>query len=262
MNSDISNGESRPDVSVYWQPGCTSCLKVKEYMEELGIPFENVNIAADRSGLEEVLAAGLRSIPAVRFGDRFVYAQNLDDVAHLLGISRNHRRLPHDVLFARWDEVLTIIRRLADKFSDEQLRERVLPIRKRSIEQLFRHIFLIVVAFRAQIDDGLVDTDTVQNSWEDMADTSKSELLAHIEATLTAFRSWRTANAARPLPERIMTYYGEQSASQVLERAVYHCTQHARQLDIVAAGRAGAELELAGRDDLFLGLPLPRRLWA
>jgi hypothetical protein len=40
---------------------------------------------------------------------------------------------------------------------------------------------------------------------------------------------------------------------------VWHCTQHARQLDVIAAGRLGAEFEI--EQELYAGLPLPKRLW-
>jgi arsenate reductase-like glutaredoxin family protein len=28
-----------PEVRVYWQPGCSSCLKTKEFLLDHGVPF-------------------------------------------------------------------------------------------------------------------------------------------------------------------------------------------------------------------------------
>ncbi|MFT4822714.1 MAG: arsenate reductase-like glutaredoxin family protein, partial [Cryomorphaceae bacterium] len=29
---------------VYWAPGCTSCLRTKEFMNQNGIEFESINV--------------------------------------------------------------------------------------------------------------------------------------------------------------------------------------------------------------------------
>ncbi len=121
VQSAILAEKSRPEISVYWKPGCSSCLKTKEFVEEQGFDFESVNILEDEEAMDEVLASGLRSIPAVRKGTQFVYAQNLDDVASFLGVSRDHKRLPNAELFARSDIILTKAHRIIEKLSDEQL---------------------------------------------------------------------------------------------------------------------------------------------
>lgn len=249
----------RPAISVYWQPGCSSCLKTKEFVEDLGIDFESVNILQDEKALDEVLASGLRSIPAVRKDDRFIYAQNLDDVAELLGVTRNHTRLGYAELFDRWDQILTKVHAIVSKFSDEQLRELVIPIRKRTIFELGVHVGQIVHAFLRQLEDGLIEIKPVHAEIPPHLVT-RADVLQHIVEKQTALRAWRTIKGEASVPERIQTYYGEQPGSQVVERGVWHCTQHARQLDFVAVGRLGAELEIP--PELYAGLPLPKRLWA
>jgi arsenate reductase-like glutaredoxin family protein len=34
-------------ITVYWQPGCTSCLKTKEFLRSHGVVFESVNVRED-----------------------------------------------------------------------------------------------------------------------------------------------------------------------------------------------------------------------
>ena len=94
---------ARPNISVYWVPGCSSCIKAKEFVASLGEPFESLNILEHPDALAEVGAAGIRGAPAVRKGDRIVYAQSLDDLAAFFGMTRAEQRLPRDVLVARWN---------------------------------------------------------------------------------------------------------------------------------------------------------------
>lgn len=261
MSAVSTSPAGRPEVSVYWQPGCSSCLKTKEFVEEQGIDFESVNVLEQEEAMEEILASGLRSIPAVRKGGQFIYAQNLDDVARLLGVTRNHRRLSHAALFDRWDQILGKVEAIAAKFNEEQLNERVIPMRNRSVGALAVHVGQIVHAFILQLDEGLTDIKPVHAEIPAHIDVKKkSDILAHLAEKHAAIRAWRQKNGENSIPAQIETYYGLQPASQVVERAVWHCTQHARQLDTVAAGRLGAELEIPA--DLYAGLPLPKRLWA
>lgn len=37
-------------IKVFWQPGCSSCLRTKEFLQKNGVVFESVNVAADPSG--------------------------------------------------------------------------------------------------------------------------------------------------------------------------------------------------------------------
>ncbi|MGV1792003.1 hypothetical protein GR212_06585 [Rhizobium lusitanum] len=258
MVSENTILKERPEISVYWKPGCSSCLKTKEYVEELGYEFESVNVLEDEGAMEEILASGLRSIPAVRLGTRFVYSQNLDDVANLLGVSRDHKRLGNDELFARWDLILAKARRIVDKFDEEHLRERVIPVRDRSIRELAVHIGQIVHAFVRQMEDGLIEIKPV-HAYVDPAIVTKADIIAHLEKTHGELQAWKAKGGHLAIPERLKTYYGDQPSSQVVERGVWHCTQHSRQLDIIAAGRLGAELEIG--PELYAGLPLPKRLW-
>src|SRR6476620_8225485 len=108
----------RPDVAVFWRPGCSSCLKVKEFMEQTGIPFDSVNVMEREGAMEEITAAGLMSIPAVRKNGKYIYAQSLDDVAALVGARRHHKRLSNDAMLDRWDPILTKAREIIAQFSD------------------------------------------------------------------------------------------------------------------------------------------------
>ena len=58
--------QSSPEASVikaYWQPGCTSCLRMKEFLTEHGVPFVSVNVLEDKDAFAELATLGIRSVP-------------------------------------------------------------------------------------------------------------------------------------------------------------------------------------------------------
>ncbi len=50
-------GSDRQDITVYWKPGCSSCLKLKEFMEERAIAYTSVNVMSQPKAMDELLAA-------------------------------------------------------------------------------------------------------------------------------------------------------------------------------------------------------------
>ncbi|MED5337707.1 MAG: glutaredoxin domain-containing protein, partial [Pseudomonadota bacterium] len=40
-------------LKVYWQPGCSSCLKTKEFLLDHGMDFHSVNVLEDDAGFAE-----------------------------------------------------------------------------------------------------------------------------------------------------------------------------------------------------------------
>src|SRR6478752_1839222 len=78
-----------PEASVikaYWQPGCTSCLRMKEFLSKHGVPFVSVNVLADKAAFAELAELGIRSVPIVRRGKDWANGQVLKDVARVAGI--------------------------------------------------------------------------------------------------------------------------------------------------------------------------------
>jgi glutaredoxin len=253
-----SIARGRPNVTVYWQPGCSSCLKAKEFVTDHVLDFESVNVLEDADAMREVMAAGLRSIPAVRKGERFVYAQSLDDIAALLGVSRNHVRLSNDLLAQRWDAVLEVTKDIVSLFDQGMLARPVILGRSRTISELSAHVYQVAESFLRQVEDDTIDARAIYMAQLEGVDTPAG-LLSYIEGIRADYRRWMHGGGVAALPKTLRTHYGVQPAAQVLERGVWHSTQHARQLDHVAAGM-GAELRMP--QTLYDGLPLPKRLWA
>lgn len=73
-------------VKVFWQPGCTSCLRTKEFLTRQGVDYESINVQGNSAGMEQLRSLGARSVPVVSRGERFVYAQTLTDVVKFLDL--------------------------------------------------------------------------------------------------------------------------------------------------------------------------------
>ncbi|MCB1625044.1 MAG: glutaredoxin family protein, partial [Pseudomonadales bacterium] len=71
-------------LQLYWQPGCTSCLRTREFLMENGVDFESINVRSDGAALRSLAARGLRSVPVLLRGEHYVLAQDLDEVARFV----------------------------------------------------------------------------------------------------------------------------------------------------------------------------------
>ena len=72
-------------LKVYWRPGCSSCVRVKEFLSGLGVDYESVNVSAQPEAMDELRALGVRTVPVVARGGEYVFAQELADVSRFLG---------------------------------------------------------------------------------------------------------------------------------------------------------------------------------
>ena len=87
-------------LTVYWQPGCTSCLRTREFLRERGIEFESVNVREDPLAMARLSELGVKTVPVVARGSAFVLAQDIDEVARFVGVAGERDRLPVAILAA------------------------------------------------------------------------------------------------------------------------------------------------------------------
>jgi len=73
-------------VRVFWQPGCTSCLRTKEFLTRAGVDYESINVHGNEAAMSELAKLGARSVPIVARGEKFVFAQTIGDVIGFLGL--------------------------------------------------------------------------------------------------------------------------------------------------------------------------------
>jgi glutaredoxin len=243
---------------VYWQPGCTSCLKAKEFLARHGIAFESIDVRATPAAMATLLALGARSIPVVARGDAWSYAQDLDALAEFVGVVRTDARLAPDVLVARLDALLEAVARHARQLPDDAL-ERALPGRPdRAGADLVFHVACVIDAL---LEAGTGGTLTFEQFLRRPAgaDRSRVTLVRTLGDARLALQRWWSASAGMR-PAAVYTYYGVQPLHGVLERTAWHVAQHARQLQSLVE-QAGLEPDtrLSARE--LEGLPLPEGLW-
>src|SRR5256885_13748913 len=89
-------------LRVYWRPGCSSCVRVKEFLSKLGVDYESINVSATPEAMEELRELGVRTVPVVRRGKEYVFAQELADVSTFIGRKVDFRRLPAEKLMEKW----------------------------------------------------------------------------------------------------------------------------------------------------------------
>ena len=135
------------EIRAYWQPGCTSCLRMKEFLSKHGVAFVSRNVLADAGAMAELAVFGLRQVPVVIRGDRYADGQVLGDVARIAGIAYGNKSLlPVTELFRRLDLILEATSRFLLQIPATELAT-LLPDRPRSYADLSFHIFNIADAF-------------------------------------------------------------------------------------------------------------------
>src|ERR1044071_4032467 len=144
-------------LKVYWRPGCSSCVKVKEFLTGLGVDYESVNVSARPEAMQELAELGVRTVPVVSRGSEYVFAQELADVSAFIGRKVDFRRLPPQELYRRWQTVLAAAPRHVMQIPPERLKERATEGRDRSIRDLAYHVYQIPDSFLQAVQDGVQD---------------------------------------------------------------------------------------------------------
>lgn len=248
-------------IRVYWQPGCTSCLRTKEFLTKNRVPFLSRNVLADEGAYAELERFGLRQVPIVTRGDQWVNGQVLKDVARLAGFAYGGTtQYAPDELFRRLYRVIDGSGRFIGQLDETQLAT-VLPGRPRSLTQLGYHLFNVADAF-VEHEEGIPLTFASYCRDPAPGTMSKTELLAygqHVRGRVDAWRTGpgRTADWTRTAN----VYYGTQTLHDFLERTTWHSGQHSRQLMWMMAEKLGVPPIDPLGEETFGGLPMPESVW-
>jgi glutaredoxin len=244
-------------LQVYWQPGCTSCLKVKEFLREHALEFESINVREHPGAMAALAARGVRSVPVIVRGDDLVLGQNIDEVAAFVGVTLDRTRLPDDVLAARLMALLDLAAHYTRQIPDAALAT-ALPGRTRTYRDLTYHVPMIVSALLDAAAGGSVTFEHFKRKPPTDVRTA-GDTAAIVKGMSQTFAEWWAASRAL-LPAQLDTYYGRQPFSIVLERTVWHVEQHVRQLDTIVRRLVG-DGEPQIPPHLLAGLPLPHDVW-
>src|SRR3979490_1859662 len=92
---------------VCWQPGCTSCLRTKEFLTKSGVDYESINVHGNPAGMEELRKLGARSVPVVSRGGKCGFAQGGGDLMEFRDLKvQVQERLSPDELVKKLELVL------------------------------------------------------------------------------------------------------------------------------------------------------------
>ena len=249
-------------LKVYWQPGCSSCLKCKEFLLEHGVPFVSVNVVADPEGFKELEALGVRLVPIVARGTDWANGAVFRDVARVAGFDyAGHKMLSPEEMKDKVLQNLDAAHRYLTQIPEDVL-DNLLPGRPRSYRQLVYHVFNIPDVFLDRVEHDKPYTYEALKSVLPASMKSKQDLLNYGKGVRDRFAAWwdrdgKTTDFKQP--GRV--YYGEVSLHEVLERTGWHSGQHTRQIILVMREKLGIEPNRPLTDADFAGLPLPKNVW-
>ncbi len=255
-------------LRVFWQPGCSSCVRVKEFLNKLGVDYQSINILENADGRKELERLGARSVPIVSQGSRYTFAQSLTDVATFVGKPvQTSVRLPPADLVARWLHILTAAQRYVAQIPDAHFRDQAVPGRNRSVCDLAHHIFEIPEAFLATAKDGREDWKIHIRDHAPAGVQNIHDILVYARMQTSALVRWWHAQAFFPTEaftqstQRVSNFGGRHVMHEFLERCTWHSAQHTRQL-IAVLESFGVSVNTPLSKQDYEGLPLPEGLWA
>ena len=248
------------DLKVYWRPGCSSCVKVKEYLTQQGVAFESVDVSARPEAMNDLLAFGVKTVPVVARGGEFVFAQALEDVSRFIGRKFDSKRLPPQALVEKWLAVLRAAQRHAVQIPPARLEERAVESRDRSIRDLAYHVYQIPDAFLQAVENGVEDLTSTYNAPPPASVKTVQDIAAYGSRITEKIERWWSQLPDKSCRQTVKTYYGVRPLHELLERCTWHSAQHARQI-IAVLERLGVEPKGKLTASDYAGLPLPQGLW-
>ncbi|MDH3581817.1 MAG: DinB family protein [Hyphomicrobiales bacterium] len=149
--------------------------------------------------------------------------------------------------------------RLVRSMPDEHL-EKELPDRPRSWRVLLHHVFQIPTAFLDMEDTG------EELSYENMVGpppdnmTTSAAIAAFGEAVRQRFNAWAERSNGEDFTGQVPTYFGGTTRHEMLERTVWHSTQHVRQVAALLE-QVGIKPDRPLTPADIEGLPLTDKVW-
>lgn len=252
--------EAPARIKVFWQPGCSSCLRTKEFLTKQGIEFESINVHNNPEGMAQLAALGARSVPVVALGRKYTLCQSFNDVIKFLDLkTKLMDPLPPAELVARLRLVLDAAIRYTRQFDERQLRE-VFRDRNRTPGGTAFHVFRVA-------EMGLQAAEGVELKFEGFNDLPPAHWTAAdiadwgVQVRDRIVGWWQQQEQRDPRVDfSVPTYYGQRPMHDVLERTTWHAAQHTRQVMLMLESHGIAPAGPLTAQDLA-GLPVPDEVW-
>ena len=216
-------------LTVYWLPGCSNCLRLKEFVEHSGRSFVDVNLVEEPAAAKRLRHLGVRP-PAVVVGDRAVRGLDLAEVADLIGYDyRPPAILDPAELTDRFETVVAALCRHTAQTPADRLDER-LADSGRTVRFLVAHAGTVmrkfVEAAGADIFDGAATPP------EPLASSAgPADLVDWATGTAALVTDWWIRwGHDDPFDRVLETTWGFRTLHEVFETAVWHTARHTREL--------------------------------
>lgn len=222
-----------------------------------GVEFDSANVEADPAAAKELASLGVKLVPAVRDGERVFHGWNPEGLAAFVGREYAEApRLAPEELTQRLDRVLECAQRALRQFPPGSLDDTT-PGRQRTVRDLAFHVFRLSAAHRDAFEGGYFPESWLEEGAPDDAGSAE-EIAAYGDRVRHRLGEWwRRADA---FSGSVETYYGPQTAHQLLERTTWHAAHHLRQLCALLEEKGLAPAGPLAESD-YAGLPMPGEVW-
>jgi len=216
-----------------------------------------VNVLEDPNGLAELQQLGVRTVPVLSRGDKYIFGQSTKQIVDFLGLNeKSGPELSTDELAQRVDKFMGAALELIPLMPADKLGTHV-PGRPRSYRTLAFHLFRVVDAFVGANEGTTLVQDMFRE--EPAPDADTATLVAWGEKVRQRFRDWWKKGDTAPA-KTLPTYYGPQSLHELMERTTWHCGQHVRQYMMLLEKEGVRHHRPLGPPD-FAKLPMPQNVW-
>ncbi|MFD1642970.1 DinB family protein [Halohasta litorea] len=264
---------------LYWATGCTSCLRVKEFLERTNTSFVSHNVVrtdgttadddveasvgiqgVDPELMDEMAELGLpQHVPIVRRGEEWADGKDLKNVAELLDIDYDAEPLPVGELYDRLTILLETTQEYLEYLPDDEL-ETHIPNRPRSYADLVQHIYSLPDVF--MMHEAGVPMTGVPRMEHDWDHNSKVALRTYGSSVQGRLDDWfESTGQTCDWSETADVFWGQPTKHEFFERTTWHTGQHVRQLEWVLQEVCGVEIENPLDDALWEDLPMPEKVW-
>ena len=189
-----------------------------------------------------------------------MFAQIIKDVVEFLGLEDDTApKLSPEELADRYDGILETAIRLTGQMPDDRLADE-LPNRPRSWRVLMHHAFQVPTAFLNMEETGQSLTYEDLTAPPPDALKTSTDIAEFGQEVRARFRDWWEATQGQDFSGDVSTYFGGTTRHEMLERTVWHSTQHFRQIgSLLEQAGVAPDRPLTGDD--IRDLPLTEKVW-
>ena len=237
-------------------------MRAKEFLSARGVDYDSIDVTKQPERLDAAVARfGIKALPLGIKGGRAINAQNLSDLASLIGETLDDTPvLSPEELVKRTDQFMAACQRYARQFPAPLLHT-MLPYRDWDYLKLVHHVFFVSHVFVNQMT-GIGEGPAAAFEMPVPEDLTSFEAAARYGDTMRAeLQAWWDAPGRIDFATVFKSRAGDRTAHQVLERACWHVGQHVRQVEhMVKENGLTPDGPLTAA--LLDKLPLPKNVWS